>query len=366
MLFVLGFARALVNENVLRVAFLTDVSAHRRVAFPTATRAPHAVLEVPRPLSRTSGAFAPDARSMGADPAPLDPGALTHEQVQKFQTDGFLVLEHFASPEEVASMLSRANALVEDFDTSKHPRSVFSTKDQKRTSDAYFLDSGNHVSFFFEEDAFAEDGALKQPKRLSINKMGHALHDLDPTFAAFSRSAKMKALTKSLGMTRPTPVQSMYIFKQPSIGGEVSAHQDSTFLHTSPKPTCTGVWVALEDCTTTNGCLWALPASHGEPVKKRMLVDREQGAGPETGSIRFEGEYPDWLGDDVVKKKFTPLETKAGTAVLLHGENVHYSAPNLSPVSRHAYSVHFIDQGVASWDDTNWLRRKEGFPFEPL
>ena len=57
-------------------------------------------------------------------------------------------------------MLSRANALVEDFDTSKHPRSVFSTKDQKRTSDAYFLDSGNHVSFFFEEDAFAEAFAV--------------------------------------------------------------------------------------------------------------------------------------------------------------------------------------------------------------
>ena len=52
--------------------------------------------------------------------------------------------------------------------------------------------------------------------------------------------------------------------------------------------------------------------------------------------------------------------------MLLHGENVHYSAPNRSPVSRHAYSVHFIDQGVAAWDDANWLRRKEGFPFEPL
>ena len=140
-------------------------------------------------------------------------GRLTSEQVARFRKDGFLVLEGFATPDEVRAMLTRADELVDGFDPATHPRSVFSTVDQKRTSDAYFLDSGNHVSFFFEERAFDRDGKLAQDKRLSINKMGHAMHDLDPTFRAFSRSEKMAALLASLEVNKPVPVQSMYIFK---------------------------------------------------------------------------------------------------------------------------------------------------------
>jgi len=289
-------------------------------------------------------------------------GRLTSEQVARFRKDGFLVLEGFATPDEVRAMLTRADELVDGFDPATHPRSVFSTVDQKRTSDAYFLDSGNHVSFFFEERAFDRDGKLAQDKRLSINKMGHAMHDLDPTFRAFSRSEKMAALLASLEVNKPVPVQSMYIFKNPVIGGEVVPHQDSTFLHTRPA-TCVGVWVALEDCTKTNGCLWALPESHAAGVRRRMTVRREPGASPATGAIGFEGEYPDWLAEQ--GDQFVPIECPAGTAVLLHGENVHYSAPNTSDASRHAYSVHFVD-GDAKWSESNWLRRDEGFPFEPL
>jgi phytanoyl-CoA hydroxylase len=48
--------------------------------------------------------------------------------------------------------------------------------------DSYFLDSVSQVSFFFEEKAFLEDGQLRQAKELSINKLGHAMHDLDPVF----------------------------------------------------------------------------------------------------------------------------------------------------------------------------------------
>ncbi len=54
------------------------------------------------------------------------------------------------------------------------------------------------------------------------------------------------------------PLQSMYIFKQPSIGGVVVPHQDSTFIHTTPL-SCVGLWWALEDATRDNGCLWAMP-----------------------------------------------------------------------------------------------------------
>jgi phytanoyl-CoA hydroxylase len=81
-----------------------------------------------------------------------------------------------------------------------------------------------------QEKAFDAAGALRQPKRLSINKIGHALHDLDPAFSSYSRSPKMAAALRALGLRRPAPVQSMYIFKQPRIGGEVVPHQDSTFL----------------------------------------------------------------------------------------------------------------------------------------
>lgn len=42
------------------------------------------------------------------------------------------------------------------------------------------------MGFFFEEQAFAADGSLKQSKELSLNKMGHALHDVDPVGEACS------------------------------------------------------------------------------------------------------------------------------------------------------------------------------------
>jgi phytanoyl-CoA hydroxylase len=48
--------------------------------------------------------------------------------------------------------------------------------------DTYFLDSASQINYFFEEKAFNETGQLQQPKELSINKIGHAMHDLDPVF----------------------------------------------------------------------------------------------------------------------------------------------------------------------------------------
>jgi hypothetical protein len=39
---------------------------------------------------------------------------------------------------------------------------------------------------FFEEEALDEHGALRVPKAQSINKIGHALHALDPVFDTFS------------------------------------------------------------------------------------------------------------------------------------------------------------------------------------
>ena len=86
--------------------------------------------------------------------------------------------------------------------SSLHSKSNFDSRQ-------YFLDSASDVSFFFEEGAFDAEGNLSRAKEKSINKIGHALHDLDPAFRAFSRSAKMAGMLHSLGNKKPTPVQSM-------------------------------------------------------------------------------------------------------------------------------------------------------------
>lgn len=42
----------------------------------------------------------------------------------------------------------------------------------------------------------------------------------------------------------------------------VFPHQDATFLYTEPLGRVLGVWIALEDATLENGCLWFIPGSH--------------------------------------------------------------------------------------------------------
>jgi len=108
---------------------------------------------------------------------------LSTQQLASYEGDGFLVIENFASREECERLKRRAEELVRDFD----PRgviSIFSTREQTRMSDDYFLDSGDKIRFFFEENAFAPDGGLRYSKERSINKIGHAMHDLDPVYAA--------------------------------------------------------------------------------------------------------------------------------------------------------------------------------------
>lgn len=283
--------------------------------------------------------------------APAD-GGLTEQQVARFREDGFLVVPGFASKQEVAALRARAGELVEGFDPESI--SIFSTKDdnQAQSTDPYFLESASKISFFFEEKAFDEAGRLRQPKAVSINKIGHAMHDLDPVFRSYSRSPRIAAALRSLGFRRPTPVQSMYIYKQPRIGGEVVPHQDSTFLWTDP-PSCVGAWLALEDAGRSNGCLWGLRGVHRDGVARRFV----RGPG---GQLVFTAPSPTY---DL--SRFVPLEVEAGTLVLLHGANVHYSAENTSPVSRHSYTLHFVE-GDIPWSSDNWAQRPEGMPWEPL
>jgi len=259
------------------------------------------------------------------------------------------VLEEFVDEATCDQLRARAKELVQEFDPAEVV-SIFSTREQNRLTDEYFMTSGDKIRFFFEENAFNADGTLEYEKEKSINKIGHALHDLDPLFDRFSRSDKVRDLAKALGLENALLVQSMYIFKQPNIGGEVTCHQDSTFIYTEPIDIA-GLWFALEDATIENGCLWAIPGGHRRGLKSRWLRTHE-------GRMEFEVyDTTPWPEDELV-----PLEVSKGSLILLHGLLPHRSFENRSPRSRHAYTLHLIG-AEAKYPSENWLQRPENMPF---
>lgn len=278
----------------------------------------------------------------------MDLSVISHAR-ENFERDGYLKLPGFVPIERCRELRSHTMSLVSGFVPDVQTRSIFTTKEQTRHSDDYFLGSGDQIRFFYEPEAFDDEGELRRPLDLSLNKLGHAMHDLDDVFGAFSRTPELAALARQLDIGDHVLLQSMYIFKQPLIGGEVDCHIDHTFLWTDPS-SVVGFWFALEDATVDNGCLWALPGQHLLPPKKRFR--RAPGGGT---LMEVLDETPFDL-DGLV-----PLEAEAGTLIVLHGHLPHLSGPNRSPKSRHAYTLHAIDPS-AVYPADNWLQRPESLP----
>lgn len=280
--------------------------------------------------------------------------ALTAEDRERYERDGFLVVPDAVSAAACQELMARAAEIVAE--AADDPVSVFSTHEQTRTSDEWFLSSGAAVRCFFEEEAFDADGELVVPLDRAINKIGHAQHDLDDTYDRFARAEVFADVVRALGPEQPLLLQSMHIFKQPRIGGEVGCHQDATFLPTEPQSVM-GLWVALEDATLDNGCLWAEPGGHRGPLRQ---VFSRAGATDADGT-RFTELDPTPLPPPGPGGPLVPLEVAAGTLVVLHGLLPHWSGPNRSDRSRQAYSLHVVD-GAAAYPEDAWLQRPAELP----
>ncbi|XP_058473827.1 phytanoyl-CoA dioxygenase domain-containing protein 1 [Solea solea] len=286
---------------------------------------------------------------------------MTDRDVQKYLEDGYVVLDGLLTSQECDELRQRMTEIVDQMDVPQHCRITFSTYQeeqlQKQGNADYFITSGDKIRFFFEKGVFDDKGEFIVPKQLSLNKVGHALHAYEPFFKKVTHSPKVQGISMKLGLISPVILQSMYIFKQPGIGGEVTPHQDATFLYTEPLGRVTGMWIALEDATVNNGCLWFIPGSQHSGISRRM-VRTPEGTFPLTDFTGREKAYDD--------EKFIAAPVKKGGVVLIHGEVVHRSAENKSDDSRHVYTFHLMESQDTQWSPDNWLQPTDELPFPSL
>ena len=265
----------------------------------------------------------------------------------QYREQGYAIMEGAVPLAALNSIRSAAEQIVDDFDIDRH-RTVFSTKDQDHGRDRYFIESAQAVHCFLEEDALDEQGNLLRPREMAINKIGHAMHDKVPAFTDFCRQAVFAETLRAIGYQAPLLWQTMYIFKQARIGGEVRWHQDASYLVTEP-PSIVGFWIALEDAHRDNGCLWVQPGGHRSPLRERYEVDHQSG----TAVLQCLDDTP-WPSSD----EAVAVEVSAGSLVIFNDHMPHYSSLNRSKHSRHAFTMHFAEAGSA-WSKINWLQRPE-------
>jgi phytanoyl-CoA hydroxylase len=275
---------------------------------------------------------------------------LNREQVNAFESNGFLVLPDFVPRSECTTLLDYSRGLAAQLAWEVQRMDFLPTLNSPVHQD-YFLTSGDKIRVFFEREDIGSVSSGSEPGWRGVDKIGHALHDLDPIFDEFSRDPRLARICQQVGMADPLLLQSMVIFKQAQTGGKIDTHQDATWLYTEPSSVL-GFWFALEDATIDNGCMWAQPGGHRSGLRSRFRRWPDGGIGM------------DWLDNEEwhsTAEDFVPLEADAGTLIVLHGFCPHRSGPNRSRNARGAYTLHVID-GACRYPEDNWLQRSPGMP----
>lgn len=189
-------------------------------------------------------------------------------------------------------------------------RKTFNTLDHEsaQSKETYFMESGDKVRYFFEDGAIGENGELVVDPMVALNKVGHALHVENPVFNKISFCNRVKEICWQLNFNKPAICQSMYIYKNPGIGGEVVPHQDSWYLYTDPS-SAIGFWIALEDCSLQNGCLQFIKGSHKSGVHRRYIRNPDKDSTDLMVYDRAAPIYP--------QSSFTPIQCSKGMNIHL-------------------------------------------------
>jgi phytanoyl-CoA hydroxylase len=272
------------------------------------------------------------------------PTTLNDELKAQYLRDGYLAFSDVLTQDEV----EKANQSLTDI--ANYLRETH--KELRNSYGEVWADEGNSgLMIQFEKNA-APTGSDDPELELKIRKYHNFVqYDSHLGFLAKSQS-KIQGVLNGLIGTNPILMQNMALVKPPFYGSEKPWHQDDAYFKVAPLEAVCGVWIALDEATAENGCMFVLRGGH------------------RTGALRhFHGTdceiVHDRLCGELDRSKAVPVPLPAGGALFFSGILPHQTPPNSSPLRRRALQFHYRSQDSRLLTDEEYdliFREHDGTP----
>jgi len=168
----------------------------------------------------------------------------------------------------------------------------------------------------------------------------HFPHKISPLMNAAMRHPRVVEVLNALMGPDIKAMQTMLFVKRAGKPGQ-AWHQDEFYIPTRDRSLC-GVWIALDDATVENGCLWMHPGSHTPGV---LYPTRPHGETRfDASQEAYDFPYP--------REGGVPIELKAGGVAFFNGYVLHRSLQNTAPSGfRRALVTHYMSaQSLLPWN----------------
>ena len=225
---------------------------------------------------------------------------LTQQQIDQYQEQGFLIIENFLDGQELERWRDVTGDAVRQRLAERAPS------------------SGNGNS---EADYYAQ--VFTQCLRLADTHEGMRELMFDP------RLGEVSATLAGLDGIRIWHDQALI---KPPYGNPTAWHLDNPYWSFSSRDAIS-IWVALDDATLANGCMWYLPGTH-----KLARFDNVGIGSNLSGLFKV---YPESI-------KIEPVsgECPAGSAVFHNGLTAHGAGANMTPRPRRAMTCAYMPDGA--------------------
>lgn len=186
----------------------------------------------------------------------------------------------------------------------------------------------------------ADLGAGKSEAQLMAEIIAiHFPHKTSPLALATMTHPNIVPVLRALIGPNVKAMQTMLFVKHAGQPGQ-AWHQDEHFIATRDR-SLTGAWIALDDATIENGCMWMHPGSHKAGVLWPMRAH---------GDARFDSA-DEAFGHPYAREGGVAVEVRAGDVAFFHGYVLHRSLPNSARRGfRRALVTHYMSaESLLPW-----------------